>query len=156
MRRIINLGILLLGGFAANATAGNCTGDTSAVLQVDPNTVLDGMRVIAVAGSGGEEWKEDHCLGGDLYKVGTTDGPPKHPERPSVDPYAKVGTWSGAGGVLNYIYTGGPGSSSGPFELWLATSDTYYFCQTGTSTTEVAHTTAPLTSASPCTGPTQP
>jgi hypothetical protein len=121
-RIIINLGILLLGGIATNATAGDCTPGSTGVKQ-NPSSVLGGQRITAVGG--GEEWKEDHCPGGTLYKVGTTDGPPKHPERPSVDPRAPKGSWSSNGSVITYNY-----ENSGPFnfEIWQDTAGIYFFC----------------------------
>lgn len=144
MKRIIRLSILLLGGLAANAIADNCTGDTTAS-RVNPGVLAD-MRVSAIAPDG-EVWTEDHCgnqNGGALFKVGTTDGPPKHPERDSVDPRVQRGTWTRTsmpgGPIFNITYDYDPGDSY-TFELWLAGS-TYYFCTVGASTTEVAHTTA--------------
>ena len=103
-------------------------------MQQNATTELGGKNIIA--SGGGEEWNEDHCANGTLYKVGTEDGPPKHPERDSVDPRAPIGSWSTAGDNITYNYgTGG----SYTFELWRDTctggtcTGTYYYCDTGGS-----------------------
>lgn len=69
---------------------------------------LSGKRIIAEAP--GEEWKEDHCTNGELYKVGAGT---------SVDPRKKIGTWSidiaNSPAQATYTYDGG---SSYSFSLY--------------------------------------
>lgn len=141
MKSRIIPGILLLIGITGNTFAANCTGDPSA-LQQNATDILNGQRITAVA-PGGEDWKEDHCTNGTLYKVGTTESPPKYPGADSVDPRAPIGSWSSAGDNITYDY-----GTSGPytFELWRGNctgttcTGTYYFCNTGGG--EVARITA--------------
>jgi len=68
--------------------------------------VLVDMRVNADSPTTGENWHEDHCSGGDLFKVG--DGS-------SVDPYRRVGSWIGSrsGPTVTYNY----GDPDGPY-IW--------------------------------------
>ena len=68
---------------------------------------MSGTRVEAVAPDG-EEWNEDHCSSGDLYKLG--DGT-------TVDPYAYRGTWVPSGFKVTYNYTVG-GNSTYTWTLW--------------------------------------
>ena len=140
MKRIINLSILLLGGIAANATADNCTGDETAVQQ-DAGAVLSGQRITAIGN--GEEWREDHCTNGTLYKVGTG---PQDPNSPSVDPRTPKGSWGTNGLAITYSY-----DNSGPysFELWRNNvgAGTYYLCGSEVAATITA---GPSTIPDPC------
>lgn len=85
---------------------------------------LSDKRVLAISPSG-EEWHQDHCDNGNLFKVGTTASPPKYPGRPSVDPRAYRGTWetsgSGANALVRYNYTVG-GNLSFDWSLWSDTA----------------------------------
>jgi hypothetical protein len=61
---------------------------------------LTGNSVDADNPTSGENWKEDHCTGGDLFKVGA--GTPG-------DPYRKVGEYqisSDGSDTISYTYTG--------------------------------------------------
>jgi hypothetical protein len=66
---------------------------------------LDDKRILAKTLDDSEEWNEDHCSNGALYKVGVSPTDP-------VDPRAYRGQWSaegqGAKSVVVYDY-GGPG-----------------------------------------------
>jgi hypothetical protein len=75
---------------------------------------LNDLQINATA-PGGEEWNEDHCQGGNLYKVG--DGSP-------VDPRALRGTWGIGGTGQNRIVTYDYGGSLPVYEwsLWSGSS----------------------------------
>jgi hypothetical protein len=90
---------------------------------------MSGKRVYA-AGSG-DDWKEDHCAAGALYKVGDPQNP--------VDPRVNEGTWSATEeyieedgvfrGGITYNYTGS--TTTYPFYLNVdntTTPTTVYFC----------------------------
>ena len=102
---------------------------------------------MAVApGVGGEEWNEDHCAGGALYKVG--DGS-------VVDPRAFRGTWavgSGNPALVTYIYTVG-GSSTYEWTLWR--NDVGGLCWEGAGSTIIATAPAPVpgSAGTPCSVP---
>ena len=68
------------------------------------NSSLSGNRIEAIAADGsGEEWNEDHCANGNLFKVGAGPLDP-------VDPRAFRGVWSLVGNNDNsvrYRYTVG-------------------------------------------------
>ena len=91
---------LALAFFITNDVLAAC--DTN----VYPNTLaissIQGKGIDAHSpGSPPEEWKEDHCAGGNLYKVG--DG--SLPGSGSVDPRVLRGTWTFyAGGYVRYNY----------------------------------------------------
>lgn len=80
----------------------------------DPNDLiineLSGKRIQAVATDDGEEWNEDHCSSGALYKVGAGT---------RIDPRAFRGTWGTniANNGVTYDYTVG-GTSSYVWTLW--------------------------------------
>lgn len=68
-----------------------------------PNAAfLDGQRIYAQDAVPGEvaneEWFEDHCSGGALFKVAAGVGDP-------VDPYKEIGTWTdNQDGTITYDY----------------------------------------------------
>ena len=147
MKSTIKLGILLLIGTTGNAFAANCTGDNSA-LQHNAEAVLGGQRITAVGS--GDDWEEDHCTNGTLYKVGTTESPPKYPGADSVDPRRPIGSWSPAGDNITYDYGSG---GSYTFELWQtnctgATPDTcsgtYYFCNGSSEVARITNGPSPI------------
>jgi len=85
--------------FAQGASADGCTtlGYSGGPLaSAGIVAALSGKRVQASGGT--EDWNEDHCVGGDLYRVG--DGT-------AVDPRVKEGTWTSASNTATYNYTGG-------------------------------------------------
>ena len=98
MKHLSITGMLLLMGIAGNAIAGGCS-DAGYKSPLNGNSLSD-KRVEAVA-PGGEEWNEDHCSSGELYKLG--DGTP-------VDPYALRGNWTSSLKTVTYNYTGDSGS----------------------------------------------
>jgi hypothetical protein len=138
---------ILLAALAVDAMAA-CPGTRLNKQQIESQ--LNNTSITAVAPNN-EDWKEDHCSGGDLYKVGTTESPPKYPGGPSVDPRALRGTWaaenlgSNRGAAITYSYYADPAHStaigyiSGPFRVYLD-GTTLYFCTE--ADVEVAHTTA--------------
>lgn len=116
---------ILLAGFAVEAAA-NCENNT----RLNANKIereLSGWSITAVGD--GNEWKEDHCANGSLYKVG-------NPDKPKVDPRAKKGTWSideieGRGNaVVTYLYKSGD-NTSGPYSFQIHQAKNggpLYFC----------------------------
>jgi hypothetical protein len=86
---------ILLAGLSLDAMSAPCPGTQLTGAAV--SSALSGRRVIAV-GPGGEEWNEDHCPGGNLYKVG-------NPAQPIKDPRALRGTWSQSDDLVVYNYT---------------------------------------------------
>lgn len=164
MKHFAILAGLVVSGIQSVAVAGACldAGYNQGPLTVAQiNNQLSGRQVLAMA-PGGEEWNEDHCDSGALYKVGTTEGPPKHPDRPSVDPRAFRGTWTArAGGETNppritYQYTVG-GSSTFTWTLWRNTSNNDLCWEDLAGTPIVATGAKPTTPAgSPCGIPSSP
>lgn len=106
MKKLSFIGTLLLMGVANNSVA-NCIDDNYLTAGVAAD--VSGKQIMAVAPDG-ETWNEDHCLSGDLYKLGAGT---------AVDPYAFRGTWSysDSDGQVTYDYTVG-GSSSYTWSLW--------------------------------------
>lgn len=117
MKQCVAVGFILFFGVATLAKAQVCGEESGHTLRLtdkytDPNRritdTLSNMRIVATS-PGGEEWKEDHCASGALYKVGA--GTP-------VDPRAFRGTWSvAATRAVRYDYTVG-GSASYRWSLW--------------------------------------
>lgn len=111
MKHLRLIGMFLLMGIASNAVAVTCSDQGyTALNNAQANAALSGKRVLAVAPD--EQWNEDHCADGALFKVG--DGSP-------VDPRAFRGTWTVQPGPppvsVTYDYTVG-GSSNYTWELW--------------------------------------
>ncbi len=91
------------------------------------DNVLGGKGIDADAPPGppsGENWKEDHCINGKLFKVGQTN--PLHPDF-AVDQRKEVGTWVSIGQNLARYNYGVPqytwavfstGSDVGSFVCW--------------------------------------
>lgn len=107
-------------------------------------TLLQGKRVYAVS-PGGEDWKEDHCASGELYKVGD-------PSNSAVDPRALRGSWSVSEDVLSlpggsltlgkisYTYTNASSSTTYSFYV-IQDGSTYKLCSTGMPPQLVANIT---------------
>jgi len=86
MKVLLVANAVLLAGICGDAMAG-CDADgfgqlLNTTTQINNN--LSNKRIDATS-PGGENWKEDHCPGGNLYKVG--DGTP-------VDPRVLTGSWT--------------------------------------------------------------
>ncbi|MDY0013845.1 MAG: hypothetical protein RBS40_13250 [Rhodocyclaceae bacterium] len=129
--------VLAVGGMGeAFALCGSVQSDNR-LNQTQIGTALSGKRINAVA-PGGEDWKEDHCAGGDLYKVGGGT---------AVDPRVKRGTWSivgtGVNATVRYAYTDGSTYTWSMYQ----TSGTTYFCN---GSAEVAHIVTTGTAGTPC------
>lgn len=120
MKNVLFFGVMLAVMAGPSANAGGCDDDgyTNRLSAQQIANRLSNRRVLAT-GSGGGDWKEDHCstdpgVPGALYKVGAGT---------TVDPRAFRGTWTPrAGGDQNpprvvYNYTVG-GSSSFAFSVW--------------------------------------
>jgi hypothetical protein len=111
MKSPIIFGAILLAGFAVDASAGGCSeaGYTNRLDQTQIPDALSGKRIFA---TGSEEWKEDHCANGNLYKVGAGT---------AVDPRAYRGKWAIIGtdndAQVKYTYTVG-GTSEFIWSLW--------------------------------------
>lgn len=142
-RSLALVGLLLAFGVASEVMAGCGTvaGDNRLSNLGGIQGALSGKRINAVSpGPGGEDWKEDHCPGGDLYKVG--DGS-------AVDPRVKRGTWSifGTGNdrSVRYVYTG-DANSPYTWTLW-QNAGVLYFCSGGS---EIAHTVSIGSVGTPC------
>lgn len=141
MKKVLAImGFVLASGAAGNAMAGCGTvaGDSRIGNQGGINGALSGKRINAVSPAG-EDWKEDHCAGGALWKVG--DGS-------AVDPRARRGTWSIAGTgndrAVQYVYTGAPAQ---PAWTLYQNGSTLYFCN---GATEIAHTVSIGSAGTPC------
>lgn len=73
--------------------------------NADPNyrwTYLSNKRILATEFGGTEEWNEDHCAGGALYKLAD-------PLNPVTDPRALRGSWAPNGSInqnITYNYGG--------------------------------------------------
>lgn len=116
---------VLLAGFAFEATA-NCENNT----RLNANKIRDELSGWSITAVGdGDEWKEDHCANGSLYKVGD-------PDNQAVDPRAKKGTWSideiqGKGNaVVTYLYRSGD-KTAGPYSFQVHQAKNggpLYFC----------------------------
>ena len=96
------LTILTLFAATTIPAAAGCVADGFGDSPLDKDSIgdkLSGKRIIATAHGGDEEWKEDHCSTGALYKVGAGT---------AVDPRKKVGTWGtetdSGHGVVVYDY----------------------------------------------------
>jgi hypothetical protein len=120
MKKLVVLALLGCCHAASAQVDQSCTSLDSSYERVnDVDQVIEllsGKRVEATAPpeapSPGEEWNEDHCdilTSGALYKVGTTEPPPKYPDLDrSVDPRAYRGQWGlfFSGGVaVQYVYS---------------------------------------------------
>lgn len=113
-KRVLIGAILTLG--AANVLA-DCT---AATIVADAGAALSGQRITA-SGSG-DDWKEIHCSGGRLFKVGAGT---------VVDPETDIGAWTASGADVTYEYDKpGGGTNNFTFELH-ESSGTYYFCSGG-------------------------
>jgi hypothetical protein len=125
-KRII-LGIVFFGvcGGASAQTACSDLGYETRIGRVDdPNdeiiNELSGKRIEAVAPDDGEEWNEDHCASGALYKVGAGT---------REDPRGFRGTWgpNSRNNVVTYDYEGS-GSLSYIWSLWKDADGTQGLC----------------------------
>ena len=133
------------------ALAGFSTQLTNQVPLPNISDTLAGMRIEATAPPGpptGEEWNEDHCAGGDLYKVGNTTGTPSEQ---AVDPRVIRGTWTTFGtdenSVVRYNYTG----IGTPYDWTLWTDGSGGLCWEDSSNNVVATDPAPIGAAgTPC------
>jgi hypothetical protein len=140
-RSLALVGLLFAFAAASEAMAGcgAVAGDSRIGNQGGIQGALGGKRINAVS-PGGEDWKEDHCSGGDLYKVGNGS---------AVDPRAKRGTWSivGTGNdrSVRYAYTG-DANSPYTWTLW-QNAGVLYFCSGGS---EIAHTVSIGSAGTPC------
>ena len=106
MKKVIIAGIVLAFG-AVNVLA-DCSSPTKELA-----TALVGKSVDA--SGGGENWKESHCSGGQLWKVGAGT---------AVDPAVKIGTWSTSAHNVTYDY------GTGGTYTWTLhkVGTTYFFC----------------------------
>jgi len=104
--------------FAAHAESCSGLGYSIQLMDSAIGLALSDKGVRAKEAGGSEEWNEDHCGDGKLFKVGV-DGS-------AVDPRAYRGTWSvsgsGADTVVKYSYTVG-GSSEYSWSLWSNASE---------------------------------
>ena len=116
MKHSMAVGVILLMGFGSDATAGPCSdgGYGTQLKATGGNSITDALSNKRIIATGGEEWKEDHCANGNLFKVGVSVDDP-------VDPRAYRGTWGvtggGAGSQVTYSYTVG-GTSNYAWKLW--------------------------------------
>jgi len=110
--------VILLAGVAVGASAASCSGTGTRLNGAEIGTALGGKRIDATAvvvGTDGkfENWKEDHCSGGELWKVGAGT---------TIDPRVKTGSWavvgSGTDSRVQYNYDGG---STYEWGLWQQT-----------------------------------
>lgn len=133
---------VVVGAVLAVAGMGNAlaicgTAGDNRLNQTQISSALSGKRINAVA-PGGEDWKEDHCAAGALYKVGAGT---------AVDPRVKRGTWTivgtGANATVQYAYTNG---ATYTWAMW-QTGGTVYLCNGGG---EVAHIVSSGAAGSPC------
>ena len=87
MKHSAALVIFLATGILSMPATAACTDDgfTNRLNQAQIRTALNNKRILATGG--GEEWNEDHCSNGNLFKVGVSPDDP-------VDPRAYRGTWS--------------------------------------------------------------
>jgi hypothetical protein len=125
---IITAAFIVLNAAAGAANAVSCPA-VAALDNAGIHSALDDKMIHAQAPApSGEDWKEDHCSNGKLFKVGAGT---------AVDPRALKGTWTvtaDPGAKVEYNYTGAPPIYS--FEL-RESSGILYFCNAGN---EVAHT----------------
>lgn len=123
---LVVVSVMLTMGLAGEAYAICGSPGDQRLNQTQAATALNGKRVNAVSPSG-EDWKEDHCTSGALYKVGAGT---------AVDPRKQVGTWAivgtGSNTTVQYSYTG---LSPYTWSLW-QTGSTVYFCN---GASEIAH-----------------
>ncbi|WP_152485961.1 hypothetical protein [Methylohalobius crimeensis] len=96
--------IILLSLVSSAAMATSCTGQPMSETEI-LNT-LNSRSIVAINLDTGEEWKEEHCPNGKLYKVGD-------PKNLAVDPRALKGSWSTSSininstssiGLVSYTY----------------------------------------------------
>jgi len=142
MKKLSVIGLFLLIGVAGNALADCETAGYTRLNQPGANSVLSNKHVLATAPSG-EEWNEDHCSTGALYKIG--DGS-------VVDPRAFRGTWVVGGGnpaPVTYNYTVG-GSSTYTWTLWGKTDGSLCWEDAGAI---IATAPAPGSAGTPCNVP---
>jgi hypothetical protein len=113
--------VILLMGVGGGPAAAACSDSrySTQLTSAGANTIQDALndkRILATGG--GEEWNEDHCSNGALYKVGVSADDP-------VDPRAYRGMWGTSGmdanSMVTYNYTVG-GSSSFSWTLWQNTT----------------------------------
>ena len=145
MRYLSVIGILVLTGFATNtvAQALSCNGAGYATQLIgNANAALSGMRVLATDPVSAEEWNEDHCPTGELYKIGAGT---------AVDPRALRGTWATTGtppGQVTYNYNV-TGSSTYTWSLWTDGTGHCWQTTTGAPTVVAIDPNAPGVAA-PC------
>ena len=142
MKHSIAIVVSLMTGIMSMPATATCADDgyTNRLNSGQTQTALRGKRILATGG--GEQWNEDHCSNGDLYKVGVSDDP--------VDPYAFRGKWGVSGSaqaaVVTYNYTVG-GSSTYSWSLW--ENELRGLCWEGSGGNVIATAPAPR-SAGPC------
>ncbi len=107
MKKVMLAGLVLVFGVAS--VSANCTTDPAVAASVLAGRSID-------ASGGGENWKESHCSGGQLWKVGAGT---------AVDPAAEIGTWAVSDTDITYDYGSG---GSYTWTLHKNSSDTYFFC----------------------------
>ena len=140
---------LMTGIISMQATAA-CTDDgyTNRLTQGEMRSALNNKWILATGG--GEEWNEDHCSNGNLFKVGVSPDDP-------VDPRAYRGTWgvsgTGSNALVNYNYTVG-GSSSFSWSLWENGSGG--LCWEGSGGNVIATAPAPGPLSGTCSAPASP
>lgn len=139
--------ILILGAAVAvlfsGAVAANCSssGYATQLTGTSVSSALTNKRIDANApGAGGENWNEDHCASGQLYKVGLGVGDP-------VDPYALRGSWSVSGNNVSYTY-----GTLAPYVWTLWTNGSGGLCWENAGSVVATMPSAPGT-AGPCSAP---
>lgn len=102
---------------------------------------LSDKRIEAVAVDDGEEWNEDHCASGALYKVGAGT---------VEDPRAYRGSWAtnGANNLVTYDYTV-QGTFSYAWSLWKNGADDLCWGDVAGTPTHQAIATSPAPAAIP-------
>lgn len=128
MKHLIFSGVVLCFVAGPGIVQASCSTEgllyTNRLNQEQIESRLDDRRVLATSPTG-EEWHQDHCSNGNLFKVGTTQSPPKYPGQPSVDPRALRGDWetdgTGANALVRYNYTVG-GNLTFAWSLWSSTN----------------------------------
>ncbi|HEC16061.1 MAG TPA: hypothetical protein ENI99_05755 [Sedimenticola sp.] len=115
MKRIVIVGMLLLGWGMGDAVAG-----CGATQITDLQPKLSGQLIDGSAGS--NRWQEVHCANGDLWELA------KGPSDP-IDPTHKVGTWYVESGGTRVCYAYPSGTYC--FTVHSADNTNYSFCNGG-------------------------
>jgi hypothetical protein len=153
MKLVISSSLGIAATLLSAATVADCSGEGFSIQLQDGSlsSALSGKRILATAPApSNEDWKEDHCANGNLFKVGVSPTDP-------VDPRAYRGTWtvneSGASTTVTYSYTVGGSYTTPGWTLWKNDSDALCWEDSGNVIATTASAPAEIPAELDCNAP---